>query len=400
MKSTIRLSTLYNFLLIFAIVELVLCGSGQVIRMGGNLTLRMFNYLCIFGAYLFFGIFGQFKMRKLDWIALCFFIFTFVYGISISFINDNTENLFLDIKSLSYFLVFPFFIILINSVEIIDRITRIIKYGALIMSLFYLLYLVAIKILDLIDFVTFYGSMSEQSDIMFRGETGEVFYKGFLFLPIGMLFWLKDKRIFSTSIILVAIFFTLTRGFYIMALLGIGYIVVSKSRKTIRNICLWICGGLASILIIIASGLFEMGEARADGDLVRIETFDQVVERITPASILIGHGFGAGVPIREIHMENAFLEIFHKQGLLGIAFWLFILYCIYFFYRHCTVHRDIAQLYWIGTVMVYVQSLLNPFISNSIGMSFIIISYGCCRYLSQLRTDEKQSILNPNSEIL
>lgn len=33
--------------------------------------------------------------------------------------------------------------------------------------------------------------------------------------------------------------------------------------------------------------------------------------------------------------------------------------------------------------MVYIQSLFNPFLTNPIGMSFVIISYASCRYLSR-----------------
>ena len=37
----------------------------------------------------------------------------------------------------------------------------------------------------LLDFTTVYDSMTEESDFMFRGDKGEFYYKGFIFLPIG-----------------------------------------------------------------------------------------------------------------------------------------------------------------------------------------------------------------------
>lgn len=378
-----NIKKLYNLLLLFVIVELVFCGSGQVIKIGGGLTLRMLNYACICGFYLLFILYGHFKMSRQDWSVFAFYFFTFFFATGYSLINGNTQNLIEDIKPLSYFLVFPFFVIAINNYATIRKISDIIKYAALLMSAVYLIYLSAIKLLGLVDYVAFYGTMSEESDFIFRDEGGELFYKGFLFLPIGLLFWLKEKKLLPVCIILAAIYFTLTRGFYIMALLGIACYVFYKSKKNLPTLLFWVICSVAGVFIIVASGLFDMGEARSDGDLIRIITFDQVVERITPLSTLIGHGFGQGVPIRTVHMENAFLEIFHKQGLLGISFWLFLLYCIRFYNKRAIIHKDISQLYWIGTLIVYVQSLFNPFLSNPIGMSFIIISYACCRYLSR-----------------
>lgn len=383
MKPALKVEKLYRILLLFAVAELVLCGSGQVAKIGGGLTLRMLNYLCMFGFYLLFVVYGHFKMNRLDWRIFGFYLLTFFFATSWCLINGNTLNLAEDLKPLSYFLVFPFFIITINSYDIIRKISSIIQYGALIMSIVYLVYLAIIKIFNLIDFVAFYGSMSEQSDIMFRENGGELFYKGFLFLPIGLLFWFKEKKIVPVCIILLAIYFTLTRGFYIIAMLGIACYVISISKKNLPTLLFWGICGMAAIFVVVASGLFEMGEARSDGDLIRIVTFEQVMDRVTPLSTLIGHGFGDGVPIRTIHMENAFLEIFHKQGILGLSFWMFLLYGIHFYSKRAIIHRDISRLYWIGTLMVYVQSLFNPFLTNPIGMSFVIIGYACCRYLSQ-----------------
>ncbi len=383
MKPVLKVGKLYHILLIFVVTELVLCGSGQLIKVGGGLTLRMLNYLCIFGFYLLFIIYGHFKMDRQDWKIFGFYLLSFFFSASWCLINDNIQNLTEDIKPLSYFLVFPFFIIAIDSYATIRKISSIIQYGALVMGTVYLIYLAAIKILGLIDFVTFYGSMSEQSDIMFREEGGELFYKGFIFLPIGLLFWLKERKIFPICIILLAIYFTLTRGFYVIAMLGTAWYVISISKKNLPTLLFWGFCGMAAIFVVIASGLFEMGEARSDGDIIRIITFEQVMTNATPLSVLIGHGFGEGVPIRQIHMENAFLEIFHKQGLLGLSFWLFLLYNIYFYNKKVVVHKNISRLYWIGTLMVYIQSLFNPFLTNPIGMSFVIISYASCRYLSR-----------------
>lgn len=94
-------------------------------------------------------------------------------------------------------------------------------------------------------------------------------------------------------------------------------------------------------------------------------------------NILVGKGLGIGVPIRPVHMELTYLEIFFKQGLLGLSFWLFILlYCIYKFKLAIKNKIDLNDILpWLtGVFIVYLQSITNPLLVNSIGMSFVIIA--------------------------
>ena len=84
-----------------------------------------------------------------------------------------------------------------------------------------------------------------------------------------------------------------------------------------------------------------------------------------------------GVPIRPIHMELTYLEIFFKQGILGLSFWLFIFfYCIYNFKKAWKNHVDLNTILpWIiGVFVIYLQSITNPLLVNSIGMSFVILA--------------------------
>ena len=86
---------------------------------------------------------------------------------------------------------------------------------------------------------------------------------------------------------------------------------------------------------------------------------------------------GIGVPIRPVHMELTYLEIFFKQGLLGVSFWIFILfYCIYKFKIASKNNIDLQNIIpWLtGVFIVYLQSITNPLLVNSIGMSFVIIA--------------------------
>lgn len=226
--------------------------------------------------------------------------------------------------------------------------------------------------------------MNDSSDFMFRGNEGELFYKGFLFLPIGLAFMLNNKRWIFVIITLLAIYFTMTRGFYIISLcaLVLFYVLSSKisiSKLFVLFILLFIGG-----IIIVNSGLFEMGDDRADGDAIRLITIQQVLERINLFSFFFGHGFGNGVPIREVHMEMSYLEVFHKQGLLGILFWIYLFYKVsIFYYKTSGSNKKKAIPFYIGVILVYIQSLFNPFINNPIGMSFILLAFFSMRTLQQ-----------------
>lgn len=144
---------------------------------------------------------------------------------------------------------------------------------------------------------------------------------------------------------------------------------------------------LSFLCILVCSyfDLFEVSEGRESGDELRIQTIYQVIDRITPLSFFIGHGFGNGVPIREVHMEMSYLEIFHKQGIFGLLFWIYFLYSIYRYYKKVdNRYKDIAGAFFIGAILIYVQSLFNPYMNNPIGMSALLLSYFSCRRLSLL----------------
>lgn len=84
-------------------------------------------------------------------------------------------------------------------------------------------------------------------------------------------------------------------------------------------------------------------------------------------------------------MENSILEIFHKQGILGLSFWGLLLWKIYADYKRTpTEYKQTASLFMIGAVCVYVQSLFNPFLINPIGMSFVLLSFVVSNKLSRL----------------
>lgn len=367
-----------ELLLLATIIELLLCGSGQVIHIVGNLTARMVFFLLIF-IFCIVSINSINKyLNKIDIYTIAFYSILFSVSIGIALIsNSNTSYIFEDIKPLSYFFIFPFFLYYIKNERVVLKIRQIIKYVSLSMAILYLVYIIMIKYFGLIDFATFYQSMETESDFMFRGDQGEVFYKGFVFLPIGLIFWFAEKKWIPCILLIIAIYYTMTRGFYVMSFLGVCYYMFIQIKDArLKLVLVFSCIILGGF--IISSGLFDMGEDRAHGDEMRIVTFYQVRDKVTFFSLFIGHGFGVGVPFRPIHMENSFLEIFNKQGLIGILFWTFFLSMI-IFYTIKSSNKKISIVFCIGAILIYVQSLFNPYVTNPIGIGYLLIAYSACK---------------------
>lgn len=361
--------------------EIFLFGSGQILLIFDGLSLKMFNFsvMLIMGCYF---IFRHRQISKELLQLLYFFLFSISLAILLGTINGGLEYMFFDISPLSYFFALIFFDIYIRNVSDINFVISLLKFSALFMAILYLVYLGMIY-WGLLDFNVTYMFLENQSDILFRGNEGAFFYKGFLYLVIGLIFYIVEGEMFTWKgvILLLAIYFTHTRAFLIITLCSCLFCAIywMHFRNYIlpmRNIFLFIVLLLGFFLVVpyVYDSFVEVD--RSGGDAIRLQTIDEVFERVTLCSVFVGHGLGVGVPIRMVHMEMSFLEIFHKQGFLGLLFWTYVIIkgYLYFINTHRNFRRS-ALPFLISISMIYIQSLFNPYLNNPIGMSFVIISY-------------------------
>ena len=126
--------------------------------------------------------------------------------------------------------------------------------------------------------------------------------------------------------------------------------------------------------VIKNKNIIENEEVVKNKNIIENEEVEKTTKKF---NFIYGKGFGMGVPIRPIHMELTYLEIFFKQGILGLSFWLFIFfYCIYNFKKAWKNHVELNTILpWIiGVFVIYLQSITNPLLVNSIGMSFVILA--------------------------
>lgn len=370
------------------LLELFLGGAGRLTTFG-PLTLRM--YLFILGLFTLGLLLLMGKKLTKTTVALmliffCVFMLAVVRGL---FNSEEYSRIFDDAKMVSFFFILPFFDIMINDYRAANKVVRLLKFSALFMAVAYLIFFVVLN-LKLIPYLTIYQAMSKPeyfAEFGFRGEIAMI-YKGFVYVAIGYFFFFfakKSKRnTMKIVIIFTAIMLTLVRA-YMLLIFGMTFFYVVyrflvARQNRVLNIVV-ISAIVITALAFVPVALEQLGN-KSISDNIRYMQIQQVVEMINPISFFIGHGYGVGVPIRPGHMEIMYLELFHKQGLLGLAFWGFLLVYVFFKaynYRIFSENRDNeakidTRPFLFGIAFLYLQSIFNPYLTNSMGMTFLFIT--------------------------
>lgn len=123
--------------------------------------------------------------------------------------------------------------------------------------------------------------------------------------------------------------------------------------------------------------------ASRTGEAKRLKDIGTVLGDMTPRSFLIGHGLGAKIGERT-RIEVNYLEILHKQGILGLAPWIFILlYQAALYQRACRHDPHIATSLFCGTLFTYIATAGNTFLTGSIGMATVLISLASLKSMSE-----------------
>lgn len=370
-KVKTKKTPLLNLLFAIILIEIVVGGSGRLLDIG-PVSLKMILFLL--GMIVFAFNVKQLKNSIVIQIQLLFTI-SIITSFSIGLLlNADLSDVLEDIKPLLFFFLMSYFYVSIKTIKEVDKVVYYIKYGSLFMSVIHLI-VVFLLYIKFIDFGRFYEVQSEGSEIMFRNEN-LFFYKGFLYLCIGFFFLLlsdKKKDKILSLIVLLSICLTLTRGFIFFTLIVLVFYLLFIN-KVLKFKIITILFGILSVLYALPILLEARSENSSESDYMRKLTFDQVVDRIDFFSFVFGHGFGNGVPARPIHMESSFLEIFHKQGILGVAIYIYIIFILVLLYKKIK-NKKIVLPFVLATVFVYLQSFTNPYINNPIGLSIVCLSF-------------------------
>lgn len=402
-----KLKTISAALFIVLFIELVAGGGGRLTAFG-PLSLRM----VLFAAALIISLVYFLRERNLDKefrIFLVAFTGSLVIALSMGIIN-GAEKIYWweDVKPLSYVFILPFFYYTWRDNDLLPITTGIIRNSAVVMSVLFLLILFLIHS-GVIPFLKFYHAVIGTEEFFFRGEI-TFFYKGFLYLCIGLIFIhvVPGKNRYAwLTLIVAAILLTFTRGFiFALSLTYIAYYFLQGEKLRLAFFVL-----ITTSVLFLAKPVFEkLGKAidtyllyekvsvprdnvlgnRELSDTGRIDQVKQVVERITPVSFFIGHGFGNGIPVRPVHMEISYLEIFHKQGIAGLLIWSYLLWMVFQAYKRAPP-SPVNNAFFFSVLFVYFQSLTNQYINNPIGLSFVLLAWVSLKRNSVKATDVNES---------
>ena len=207
MKSRI----LYGLLLLI-LVEVFLGGGGRLID-AGPVSIRMLLYALAMAATVWMLYTNQRLSREII-ILLSIFSAMLVFGTLIGVLNGaNRAFIFEDVKPLLFFYLLPFFYLTLQSFQRLSLVAKVVKISAAVLAGSYVL-IFGLVHLNVVPFLDFYHLTLDTGEFFYRGEIA-FFYKGFLYLCVGFIFYyfIPDKAEWLIYPIAVAIILTFTRGF-------------------------------------------------------------------------------------------------------------------------------------------------------------------------------------------
>jgi hypothetical protein len=174
----------------------------------------------------------------------------------------------------------------------------------------------------------------------------------------------------------------LTRGF-ILCVFVVTYLFLLLESSLLKRICFLILPFIFFGYLIFFTDVISL-VLRPDSDAARFIQFKEVVDMINLNSIFIGHGYGIGTYSRPNNFEITYLEIFHKQGIIGLTFWMFILFYISKKFWYLKDKIPISKPIYAGVLVIYVQTLTNPYLINSMGIGYLALAFVSLNSMSRL----------------
>lgn len=362
-------------------IDIIGGGSGRLFEIVNGITFRYIMFFMGLLILFYKFCFSKIIIKKEEMIVLLLGTFFIPLGF-VSMGGNDLSIAMDDIKPFLFFLLS--FIILSqndgNSKIIIEKFFTYLLIIPVLMGIIQIFLILLIKY-NFLSFYAFYAlGESTSNEIMFRGEDGLFFYKGFFFLGVGCIFAFIRKKYFIALFLFICIYLTQTRGLLLASIFSILLYTVVTSRKHIAFIFFLVSPAVFYVLYLITLKILFLREDVGDSNVVRFKDLAFLLNIDNVFHAFFGHGWGAEIRDRA-KLENVFMEIFYKSGILGVISSLVIV--IYIFLHKNNKYNPF--LYF--TVFSFIFSQTNPFIFTPMGIVLLIMSILSCRYFFDQNTN-------------
>ena len=363
--------------------ELFLGGGGRLLEFGPG-TLRMYLFLIVI--MLFFT--PQFWRQISGDVAFAFgmvivFFVVHLPPMLVGIVKGvDPATVFAEVQPLFYFTLLPFFAQVLHKKQYVELTSVLIRHSGLVLALGYIVTLLCL-FLGFLDFQKTYDFLNKTGEFMFRGLNGFFVYKGFLYLCLSLIFIIAMSRLHKILLVILlssSIALTLTRGFMLSTFISI--VLFFLLTRNIKALTL-ILTALFFVAVLLFGDLMFSDESiflRKDvdvSDATRFEDIEFMLTNVNSLSLLFGHGFGSLISGSRLNIENSFLWIWWKSGLVGLIFWISPLILCYRSFKQIPIASASFSLgcaFFCSVVLIYIQSTMNPYLTNPIGLSFVMIA--------------------------
>lgn len=370
---------LNRWLLVLVLVELLLGGNGYLIEIGG-IRLRVLLFcLCMASVAVHFLARPSNSLAWEIWFLMALFAAICAIGIATGMLHGNPTSFILaELKALSYFPMLLFFAITIRNFNDIQLTVRLIIRCGILQAVLFIGLLILMHG-GVLGYSSVYSFLSQSDEFIFRHNPDDVFFVGFFYkgafhLAIAglfLLFYPSKKNFLLALLMILALALSMTRGLMAALLVSLALAALFVPRRDwLLMLVFAITVGTTALLLTQGLTLLQ----RPVSDQIRINDIRLIAEQLGVSDALLGKGMGAPIGERS-RIEITYLEVFFKQGLVGLSLWAALLLVnIRAFLRMRGSARMLALPFLLSTFFVYAATATNTFLTGSIGMSTVLLS--------------------------
>ena len=372
------------------VLELFLGGGGRLTEIGPA-TLRMALFVaCVCAGLVAMGLRRRTDGQLLAGALVAAYLLVHLPGLIIGGLRGaEPADMLKEMQQSLYFLAAPFFALVLQSPNMVKRTGTLVVVAGVVLASAYVMLLAGLAA-GRLDFDALYAAFSVSGEFFFRGES-YFFYKGFLYLGVSTVFLLalRGPHWFALLLLVVgALVLTLTRGFVLSTSIAVLLMLAAQGRWRTAGVASLAAAAAAFLVWVFLPSLDDAFSGQRDvSNNQRFEDVAFIVENASVRTLLIGEGFGSLINER-LNIENTFLWVLWKLGVVGVAFWCVpFAICLYYYARiprRRPEHR-LGSAFFFSVCLIYIQTQTNPYLNNPIGLSFVLLAIFSLRSLSQVR---------------